>query len=37
MWNLLTVDGKIVHKQLLEVAENKVDNLTTDKKGESQC
>ena len=36
-WNLLTVDGKIVHKQLLEVVENNVDNLTADKKEESQC
>lgn len=37
IWNLLTVDGKIVHKQLLEVVENNVDNLTADKKEESQC
>lgn len=37
IWNLLTVDGKIVHKQLLEVVENNVDNLTADKKEESQA
>lgn len=34
IWNLLTVDGKIIHKQLLEVVENNVDKLTADKKEE---